>query len=484
MELKNRAVMPAMGTGYAEKGGIVGDRLTAYLERRAAGGTGLIITEICAVDPRGRNFPNEVGIWDDSFIPGLSRIPEAVHRHGAKVAVQLHHAGRETFKMVLGEDPEAPSAIPSAVLGQPCEAMSIERVAFMVDAYAKAAGRAKKAGFDAVEIHGAHGYLIGQFLSPFSNQRSDEYGGSDDNRARFALEIVRAVRREVGADFPVLIRLSVDELVKGGYDSTFITALAPRLVEAGVDAIHASVGVYSTPGNLTIASMDTPEGFNLERARAVKQSVSVPVIGVGRIHDPRLADEAIGRGDADLVSFGRQHLTDPDFINKAKEGRFDDIRWCVACNQGCIDRLSFEMKSATCVFNPECGREFRGEAVHAEKPKKVWVIGAGPSGLSAALAASKRGHDVQIFERDSAPGGQLKSASMPPNKDGFLKWQRWILKELDSQGRRIRLGENITNESLRNTRPDAVILASGADPMVPPIPRSRRPPYGRRPRRA
>lgn len=470
MELKNRAVMPAMATGYTEAGGIVGDRLTAYLERRAAGGTGFIITEICAVDPRGRNFPNEIGIWDDSFIPGLSKIPAAVHRHGAKTAAQLHHAGRETMKMIMGDDPEAPSDLPSAVLQQPCQAMSLERVAFMVEAYAKAAGRARKAGFDAVEIHGAHGYLVGQFLSPFSNKRADAYGGSDENRARFALEVVRAVRRETGNDFPVLIRLSTDELVRGGYDINFITWLAPLLVEAGVDAIHASVGVYSTPGNLSIASMDTEEGFNLFRARAVKQAVPVPVIGVGRVHDPRIADAAIARGDADLVSFGRQHLTDPDFINKAREGRFDDIRWCIACNQGCIDRLNFEMKSATCVFNPECGREFKGKAKPAEKPKKVWVIGAGPAGLSAALAASSLGHTVEVFERRESPGGQLHSASKPPHKEVFWKWVSWADRELGRKNVPVHGGIEVTDDTLRKGKPDAVILASGASPSVPPIP--------------
>jgi 2,4-dienoyl-CoA reductase-like NADH-dependent reductase (Old Yellow Enzyme family)/thioredoxin reductase len=470
MELKNRAVMPAMATGYTEAGGIVGERLTAYLERRAAGGTGLIITEICAVDPRGRNFPNEIGIWDDSFLPGLAKIPAAVHRHGAKAAAQLHHAGRETMKMIMGEEPEAPSDLPSVVLQQPCQAMSLERVSFMVDAYAKAAGRARKAGFDAVEIHGAHGYLVGQFLSPFSNRRTDEYGGSDENRARFALDIVRAVRREVSSDFTVLIRLSTDELVRGGYDINFITWLAPQLVEAGVDAIHASVGVYSTPGNLSIASMDTDEGFNLFRARAVKQAVSVPVIGVGRVHDPRIADAAIARGDADLVSMGRQHLTDPDFLNKAREGRFDDIRWCIACNQGCIDRLSFEMKSATCVFNPECGREFKGSPASADKPGKVWVIGAGPAGLSAALAASSRGHAVEIFERDKTPGGQLHSASKPPHKESFWKWVSWAQRELGKKSVPVHGGIAVTDDVLRKGKPDAVILASGAAPSVPPIP--------------
>ena len=360
MTLKNRAVMPPMATGYANSDSTVSDRLVAYQSRRAQGGTGLIITEVCAVVPRGKGFPNELGVWSDEFIPGLAKIPAELHRWGAKAALQLHHAGRETFESAAGAIPEAPSAIPSAVLGQPCEAMSLERIAEVIDAFAKAAGRARQAGFDAVELHGAHGYLLNQFLSPFSNQREDQYGGSDENRMRFILEIIAAVRKVVGRDFPVWIRVSADEVVRGGYDLSFMKKFAPKMVAAGIDAIHCSVGVYSTPGSLSIASMDTDPGFNLFRARALKDVVNVPVIGVGRINNPELADQAIARGDADLISFGRQHLTDPDFINKAREGNLEDIRWCMACNQGCIERLSFEMKSTTCSFNPECGREYKG----------------------------------------------------------------------------------------------------------------------------
>ena len=335
MILKNRAVMPAMGTGYGNADSTVSDRLVAYLARRAKGGTGLIITEVCAVDPRGKGFPNEIGAWSDAFIPGLSGLTEAIHREGGKIALQLHHAGRETFKQAAGGTPEAPSAIPSAVLGQPCEEMSLERIAAVIDAFARAAARARKAGFDAVEIHGAHGYLLNQFLSPFSNQRTDEYGGSEENRSRFVLAIIAAVRKAVGPDFPVIIRISADELIRGGYDLAFMQRLAPLLVAAGADAIHCSVGVYSTPGNLSIASMDTEPGFNLFRARALKEVVAVPVIGVGRINDPELAEKAIVAGDADLISFGRQHLTDPDFIAKTEAGNFEEIRRCVACNQGC-----------------------------------------------------------------------------------------------------------------------------------------------------
>ena len=470
MILKNRAVMPAMGTGYGNADSTVSDRLVAYLARRAKGGTGLIITEVCAVDPRGKGFPNEIGAWSDAFIPGLSGLTEAIHREGGKIALQLHHAGRETFKQAAGGTPEAPSAIPSAVLGQPCEEMSLERIAAVIDAFARAAARARKAGFDAVEIHGAHGYLLNQFLSPFSNQRTDEYGGSEENRSRFVLAIIAAVRKAVGPDFPVIIRISADELIRGGYDLAFMQRLAPLLVAAGADAIHCSVGVYSTPGNLSIASMDTEPGFNLFRARALKEVVAVPVIGVGRINDPELAEKAIVAGDADLISFGRQHLTDPDFIAKTEAGNFEEIRRCVACNQGCIERLSFEMKSATCTFNPACGREYLGAPVPVAESKRLWVIGAGPAGLSAALAAAGRGYAVEIFEKETAPGGQVRSACRPPHKTSYLDWVDWAVRQMEKFRVKTRYGQEMTAEMLGEQKPNAEILAAGAYPVTPELP--------------
>ncbi len=468
MKLENRAVMPAMGTGYANMDNTPSDRLIQYLARRAKGGTGLIITEVTAVTQRGKGFPNELGIWNDDFIGPLSRIPQAIHRQGGKSAIQLHHAGRETFKEAAGGMPEAPSAIPSVILGQPCEEMSIDRIHEVIESFASATLRARAAGFDAVEIHSAHGYLLNQFLSPFSNQRQDAYGGSEENRSRFVLEVVSAARKAVGKDFPIIVRVSADELIRGGFDLEFMKRFAPQLVNAGADALHVSVGVYSTPGSLSIASMDTPAGFNLFRARAIKALVNVPVIGVGRISHPELAEQALERGDADLISFGRQHLTDPDFISKSKSGNLDDIRPCVACNQGCIERLSFEMKSATCSFNPECGQEFRGNSL-AEVPKKVWVIGAGPAGLSAALAACERGHDVEVFEQEDSVGGQLRSASKPPHKEAFWTWVEWALRRLKNRGVPIRLSKSVSREMLLEGKPTAVILTTGAYPITAPI---------------
>jgi 2,4-dienoyl-CoA reductase-like NADH-dependent reductase (Old Yellow Enzyme family)/thioredoxin reductase len=469
LELENRAVMPAMGTGYGGDDGKVTERLTAYLARRARGGAGLIITEVCAVDPRGKGFPNEIGAWSDELIPSLKYIADAIHASGGRVALQLHHAGRETFEAFAGAPPEAPSPIPSPTMMQPCEEMSVDRIAEVIEAYARAAWRAQEAGFDAVEVHGAHGYLIEQFLSPFSNHRVDRYGGSDENRARFALEILEAVRNLVGPGFPVLIRVSVEELVHGGYELPFMEWLAPKLVAAGADAIHASVGVGSTPGQYSIASMDTDAGFNLHRARAIKQVVDVPVIGVGRIKDPRLADEAIDRGDADLISFGRQHLTDPDFIAKGRRGEFDRIRWCLACNQGCIERLGFELKPITCTINPECGEEYKGTPEPGAL-RRVLVVGAGPAGLSAALSALERGHDVEVHEREPEPGGQLRSASKPPHKEAYADWVAWALRMLENGGVRVRLGTEVTGELFLKDKPDAVILSSGALPTVPEIP--------------
>ena len=365
------------------------------------------------------------------------------------------------------------------ILGQPCEEMSTSRIREVVEAFGKAALRAKKAGFDAVEIHGAHGYLLTQFLSPFSNHRQDAYGGSEENRSRFVLEVVESVRAEVGEGYPVIIRISADELVRGGYDLEFMKRLAPRLVSAGVDAIHASVGVYSTPGNLSIASMDTDPGFNLFRARAIKEAVSVPVIGVGRINSPDIAEAALARGDADLISFGRQHLTDPDFIGKVRAGSLDDVRWCVACNQGCIERLAFEMRSAACTFNPSCGYELRemspsgggsrGENAAARR-KRVWIVGAGPAGLSAALSASECGHEVAVFEKDDRPGGQLIPASAPPYKEAFMGWVDWAVRQLKKRGVPISLESEIKFQHLQAGTPDAVILATGSSPVAAQIP--------------
>jgi 2,4-dienoyl-CoA reductase-like NADH-dependent reductase (Old Yellow Enzyme family)/thioredoxin reductase len=469
VRLRNRAVMPAMGTAYATTEGQVTDRLIAYHSKRAEGGVGLIVTEVCAVHPSGKAFPSELGIYDYHFLPGLEDLATAIKKAGAAAAAQLHHAGRETFPSVIGEQPLAPSPIASRAMGQVPRELSEEEVVGLVGSYAAAARRAREAGFDAVEVHGAHGYLVNQFLSPYSNRREDAYGGDDAGRFRFAREVVREIKREAGRDFPVIFRFSASEEVKGGYDVDYILPLIAQLQEDGVDAFHVSCGVYDSPGNPTSPGLHHPAGINVERAARVKETVSKPVIVAGKIHDPRLAEEVLQAGKADLVAFGRQHLADPDFLAKAASGRYEDIRFCLSCNQGCIERLTFEFKSTTCVINPLCGRESR-EKREAAAGGPFLVAGAGAAGLQAAITLAEAGAELRIFEREEEAGGQLRPASRPPGKEPYAEWVEWSLRRLHSLGLRVEYGVETDAEMLHKEQWAGVVNACGAKPLLPEVP--------------
>lgn len=468
--LRNRTVMPAMGTGYASVGGEVTPRLTAYLRTRAEGGVGLIITEVMAVHPLGKGFASELGIYDDSFLPGLSELARAVKGAGAAVAAQLHHAGRETFPQVIGDQPVAPSPIPSRAMGQMPRALTREEIGELVSRYADAGRRAREAGFDAVEIHGAHGYLVNQFLSPYSNRRDDEYGGDASGRFRFAREVVRAVKEGAGRDFPVIFRFSASEDVKGGYDLDYLLPLLPLLVQDGVDAFHVSRGVYDSPGNPTCPGLHHPEGINVEHAARVKEAVGVPVIVVGKLHDTRLAEEVVASGHADMVAFGRQHLADPHFLAKAMEGRHEDIRPCLSCNQGCIERLMFEFRSVTCTVNPDCGNEWR--LVRGTRGRKgpFLVLGAGPAGLQAAITLREGGAEVRVVEREDEPGGQLRAASRPPHKEPYRRWVDWAVRRLEGLGVRVEAGRSSWRDALPEEDWEGVVAACGSEPVIPSLP--------------
>ena len=470
LELPNRAVMPAMGTGYSSEKGEATDRLVAYLKRRAEGGVGLIITEVCAVHPLGKGFPSELGLYDDSFLPGMERLAAEVKASGSAVAAQLHHAGRETFPQFIGEQPVAPSPLASRAMGQKPRALSKKEIAELVDCYAAAAARAEKAGFDAVEIHGAHGYLVSQFLSPYSNQREDEYGGDAQGRFRFAVEIVREMRRRVGKGFPIIFRFSSTEALKGGYDLDYILPLLPLLEDEGVDAFHVSCGVYDSPGNPTCPGLHHPTGINVDRAAAVKEAVGVPVIVVGKLHDPRMAEEVISGGKADMVAFGRQHLADPLFLRKAVAGEYDDIRFCLSCNQGCIERMMLEFMPVTCTINPECGREWESPIKRTTAKERFLVVGAGAAGLQVAMHLKEAGAEVEIMEREKEAGGQLRSASRPPGKEPYAEWVEWAERRLHSMGVEIGLGQEAGIETLRKGDWRGVIAATGAKPVIPTLP--------------
>jgi 2,4-dienoyl-CoA reductase-like NADH-dependent reductase (Old Yellow Enzyme family)/thioredoxin reductase len=470
MTLKNRAVMAPMGTNLCNPDGTVSDASVAYLTRRAMGGPGLIITEIVGVHPSGLATNTQLSAYDDRFIMGLKRLTDAVHKADRRIAAQLHHAGRESLYMLAKGKAIGPSPSPSLIYGIPPREMTKSDIEEIVAAFGSAAGRAREAGFDAVEIHGAHGYLLMQFLSALSNQRTDEYGGSPENRARFILEILQRVRLQVGDDFPISLRLSVEECIKGGYKPEDLQPLLPAFVKAGADLIHASLGTHGSPGGVTCASAEYEPGFNVHRAVKIKEVVSVPVIAVGRITDANLANEIIKRGEADLVAFGRQFLSDPDFINKEKEGHGEDVCRCIACNQGCIERLMLGEGSIRCAINPETGQEILYPAGPAPGKKTVWVIGAGPAGMTAAIEAARLLHEVHLFEQEAELGGQIRYASRPPYKELYGDWILWLARQMNRAGIDIHPGTTVKEEMLIAERPDAVILATGGERIIPHIP--------------
>jgi 2,4-dienoyl-CoA reductase-like NADH-dependent reductase (Old Yellow Enzyme family)/thioredoxin reductase len=471
MELANRVVMPPMGTNLGNADGTVSAENIAYLKRRAKGQPGLLITEITGVHPDGMVSPNELAAYDDRFIPGLRQMAAVAHEAGCKIALQVHHSGRESLYLLSQGKAMGPSAIPSIVFrGAPRE-MTMADIKEVIAAFGSAARRAREAGFDAVEIHCAHGYLLTQFLSALSNQRTDEYGGATlKERSRFVLEVIEEIRRQVGPDYPISIRISAEEFIKGGYSADDMQAILPDMVQAGADIIHASFGTHGSPGGITQAPGEYAAGFNAWLARKVKDVVNVPVIAVGRFTDPTPADEVIARGDADLVAFGRQFLADPDFLIKAKAGRVEDIRQCIACNQGCIEREMLGEGNIRCSINPETGQETIYPEGKTASPKNVWVVGAGPAGLTAASEAARLGHKVTLFEKKTNLGGQIRYAQIPPHKEIYGEWIDWQIRQLRKANIVIKNDTEVTESILREGTPDFVILATGGQKIVPPIP--------------
>jgi len=471
MELSNRVVMPPMGTNLS-KDSFVSEENLAYMKHMASGGTGLIITEISCVHPSGLSGEGHLGVYDDKFIPGLKRLAEVIHEAGCKVALQLHHTGRESFFLLEQGKAVAPSALPSIVFRMTPQEMSIDLIHEIIAAFGQAAVRAREAGFDAVEVHGAHGYLLTQFLSAITNQRKDEYGGETlKDRARFVLEVLESVRKSVGEDFPVLLRISAEEFIKGGYTVEDIQVILPDLIKAGADCIHASLGTHGSPGGVTSAPPEYEPGFNVWRAKKIKESVDVPVIAVGRFTDPALADEVIARGDADMIAFGRQQLADPYFLSKAKEGRSEDIRKCIACNQGCIERLILEPGSSIrCAINPRTGQELIYPDGPAPKSCNVWIVGAGPAGLMAAYEAKRLGHEVSLFEKEDRAGGNLYFASQAPFKEIYGEWISWLQSQVEKSGVRIQINTDVTDKMIDEGDPEVVILATGGEKIIPDIP--------------
>lgn len=476
MELKNRLVMAPMGTRTSDDEGFITQRTIDFYVARAKGGVGLIISQTTPCVPEKVRTPDRAYLDDDKFIPSLSKLAEAVHANGSKMAIQLVHYGVAAAPMrTTLEHPElvellGPSAVPSVRFGETPREMSKQDINRFVEGFAEGARRVKDAGFDAVEIHGAHGYLISTFLSPRSNIRSDEYGGSPENRARFACEIISRARQKVGPDFPIIFRFSGSDFLEGGISIGDSVLQAPLFVKAGADALHVSASVWdSSPWMFPCYIY--PNGAIAHLARAVKKAVAVPVITVGKLSDPAVAERVLDEGKADFVAIGRGLLADPELPNKAREGRLDDIRHCIYCNMCTTqNKLRVDTGRMICSVNPELFREAEFPAKPTTSPKKVMVIGGGLAGMEAARTLAERGYQVTLYERDEKLGGQWSIACLEAGKEDLAKLITYLARGLDKAGVKVILNREATPELVSKENPGAVVVATGGSPVNLNIP--------------
>lgn len=477
MLTRNRIVMSSAITNMAAPDGSVTDQMIAYYAERGRGGAGIVNTGYNYVCQRGRAGKYQMSTGDDANLESMRRLTAAFHAvapQGTNIGSQLNHAGRQTTTDTTGMLPEAPSPIPGPLpTGKKMEVpeeMSVQRIAEVVDIFAQAARRSQETGFDLVEVHAAHGYLLSQFVSPYSNVRTDAYGGSPEKRMRMVLEVLEAVRGAVGPDYPVGIRINGDDMVDGGYTVTEYAEVA-RMIEASgfADYISVSAGQHHPDGVAAmVAPMAMPMGFLEYLGAGIRSAVeNIPVFIVGRIKDPVYAEGILQRGSADYCIMTRALMADPELPNKVMEDRLDDIRPCIACMQGCTDRTWAQL-DLSCLVNPAAGREREwAQLKPAEKKKRVLVVGGGPAGMEAARVAALRGHDVTLWEKAGALGGTTLLAAMPPRREEFGDLPRWLSGQLPKVGVKMELNHPADAQSVRAFAPDVLIAATGALPEIP-----------------
>lgn len=474
LELPNRIVFAATSSELADQDGFVGDDLVEYYAERARGGAGLLVVEATYVEQEGKRLHHNAMLHDDCYIPGLRKVVRAAHAEGAKIAIQLNHGGRESIPLVSGSVPLAPSPIASqftgvgdAVVPKELTSGEIERI---IDRFAEAARRARDAGFDAVELHGAHGYLIGEFLSPDSNRREDEYGGSVAGRAHFCVRLIRAIKDRLGEQYPVIVRMNGRDHVRHGLELEDAVTMAAMFEAAGADSISVSGGVHASHPYMVVPGMSVDRGCYVSYSDAVRRRVGIPVMVVGRINTPDLAERILDDEHADFICLSRALIADPYFPAKARAGKVETIAPCIACNE-CIATVH-RHKGLACTVNPMVSRELELKPLLARQPepRRIVVVGSGAAGLSAAVTAARRGHDVHMFEKEGVVGGQLLLAHQPPHRGEIKNALRYFTSEIDRLGVSVNVNQSFSQEDARALAPQAIIVATGAAPVRPDVP--------------
>jgi 2,4-dienoyl-CoA reductase-like NADH-dependent reductase (Old Yellow Enzyme family)/thioredoxin reductase len=467
IHLSNRIVMPGLASFLVEDDGSITEKTIEHYRKRAAGGPAMVIVEACAVSPEGIVSPHQARIYDDRFIEGLSRIAKVMKGEGAVPALQIHHGGRQTSARIIKRKPVAPSNLPCPTISGDVEPLSKDGIQEIVFRFGESARRAVEAGFELIEIHGAHGYLVNQFLSRFSNIREDEYGGDLRGRTRFSIEIIQEVRSRVGPDFPISFKISAQEFVPDGLTTQESIEILKILIPAGLDIVQVSAGNDATP-EWICQPMFMEKACLSDSSAEIKKALNIPVMTVGRINDPLVAESIIREGVADLVCMGRGLLADPEMPKKAKEGNLDDIRICIACNT-CMESI-FKKGHVECLVNPSLGREKEMELKPADVRKKVMVIGGGPGGLHVAWVAAMRGHDVHLYEKQSRLGGQLILGSVTKYKKEILSLIEYQIKQIEKSQVKTHLNFEVTLDTVKQEKPDVIVLSTGSMPIKPAIP--------------
>jgi 2,4-dienoyl-CoA reductase-like NADH-dependent reductase (Old Yellow Enzyme family)/thioredoxin reductase len=476
MLVKNRLVVPAMDSAMCEDDGTIEKMACDYYGSRAKGGFGMVITEIAAVDEKGMGMPGEPRLYSDDYIPGLKKLANAIHIGGAKAIVQLHHAGRETCEAMIGQTPVGPSSIPSLVYREPVNEYTTKEVYELIDSYIQGALRCKKAGFDGIEFHSAHGYMGLQFMSPRTNKRIDEFGGGVAGRSYFHKLIIEGIRKACGEEFAIIIRIDSIEGRAGGLEEEESVVFARLLESYGADALNVSAGTYAA-WDVIVPPTAWQQGWNWRISRRIRESVNIPVMLAGRFSDPYIIDQSIERGDADFICLGRQSIADPDFPNKMAGGDLDDIVPCIGCTQRCMsfndhDSLQEGDWGVSCIFNPMSNNRKDVQYGPTETPKKVVVVGAGVGGMEAAWIAAERGHDVTLYEKngENKVGGQFLIASYPPYKQELTRPIKFFKHMCEKNGVKMVYNKEVDTAFIQEQKPDVLIVATGATPFKLNIP--------------